>query len=664
MSSNQSSTVELQAQARPMQAQVTLRTYALAAIAAQLGLNEAAAEPELQFLHRYQQAIDPDGGGWMRSLPDYLRQPAPPDLPLIRVARHLKLTVVETLALAIAVAVEEDVMVGRALARIQAPLGGSRPTLSLLATALANATGRSVNPIHCLANGIAVHSGLLQRLHLDAPLPEQALQVPLHLYFALSNQDGHLPGMTLGQPEAPVPLPPSVLSQVKHHANGLQKGRLKVLAIRTGSLSEGQSVATAIAQQLGCRPLWIEAETLSGVAPWLFLRRLLPVFEVELAPGDRKVLPEIPFYDGPVLVLANPDGSLESAQGDVLSWVLPIPCQAERQQLWQIALGNPDLAANLARHHRHGSGRIAQLGRLAHHYSLLQEHPQPTQADVAIAAWSGEGLGLDALAQPLADRVVDDALVLPPDLRVELDHLLLRCRARDGLVEGLGASAITRYHPGVRALFVGPSGTGKTLAASWLATQLGMPLYRVDLAAVISKYIGETEKNLAQLLARAEQAEVILLFDEADSLFGKRTEVQHANDRFANTQTNYLLQRIESYDGITLLTSNSRNRFDSAFSRRLDFVIEFPLPRPQERRALWQSHLGGHHTVTPEALNQLAALSDLCGGHIRNVVLAAAVQAHIDDRPIAYPDLLQGLMLEYHKLSRPVPNALKQTLSS
>ena len=139
----------------------------------------------------------------------------------------------------------------------------------------------------------------------------------------------------------------------------------------------------------------------------------------------------------------------------------------------------------------------------------------------------------------------------------------------------------------MRALLVGPSGTGKTLAAGWLATRLGLPLYRVDLASVTSKYIGETEKNLAQLFARAEHAEGVLLFDEADSLFGKRTDVKEANDRFANAQTNYLLQRIESFDGIAILTSNSRARFDSAFTRRLDAVIEFPPPGPEERRALW-----------------------------------------------------------------------------
>ena len=149
----------------------------------------------------------------------------------------------------------------------------------------------------------------------------------------------------------------------------------------------------------------------------------------------------------------------------------------------------------------------------------------------------------------------------------------------------------------------------------------------MDLASVTSKYIGETEKNLAELFGRAEHAEVVLLFDEADSLFGKRTDVKDSNDRFANQQTNYLLQRIESFEGITLLTSNSRARFDSAFTRRLDAIIEFLAPGPVERRALWLAHLGAANTLDAVALNRLAANCDLAGGHIRNVVLGAAALA-------------------------------------
>jgi SpoVK/Ycf46/Vps4 family AAA+-type ATPase len=309
--------------------------------------------------------------------------------------------------------------------------------------------------------------------------------------------------------------------------------------------------------------------------------------------------------------------------------------------------------------HRHGSGRIAQLGRLARYHGLQENRREPQMQDIVAASWTAEGAGLEALAQPLPDLIPDEALVMTPGLRDQLNRLLLRCRGREGLANGLGASSSAKYRQGVRALFTGPSGTGKTLASGWLATRLGLPLYRVDLAAVTSKYIGETEKNLAQLLARAEHSEVILLFDEADSMFGKRTDVKESNDRFANAQTNYLLQRIESYDGIVLLTSNSRARFDPAFFRRLDAIIEFPVPSPAERRLLWQSHLGVDHLLSQRELNQLAAADDLLGGHIRNAVLTAAVFARSERRPIGYGDVLQALADEYHKLGRQVPSDLR-----
>jgi hypothetical protein len=424
---------------------------------------------------------------------------------------------------------------------------------------------------------------------------------------------------------------------------------------------------------LGCRPLFISGEIIPGLAPWLALRQLLPVLLLELAPGEHKHLPTIPHYQGPLLVLCGLEGSVECAGEPAIQWSIPTPPPHEREQLWRLALGQLTqlgespveneqaslLVSSLARQHRHSSGRIAQLGRLARQQALLQGRSQLTAKDVVAAAWNSDSGGLDALAQPLRDPIPDAALVTTAALRRELEMLLLRCRARDGLVEGLGASATARYRPGVRTLLVGPSGTGKTLAAGWLATRLGMPLYRVDLAAVTSKYIGETEKNLAQLLGRAEQAEVVLLFDEADSLFGKRTDVQQANDRFANAQTNYLLQRIESYDGIVILTSNSRSRFDQAFTRRLDAIIDFPTPGPEERRALWQAHLGAGHRLTAQELNRLAAASDLAGGHIRNVVLAAAVLARTQARLIEYTDLVEGLTGEYRKLGKQMPVELR-----
>jgi hypothetical protein len=637
---------------------IRLYQYALAAFAAQI--NQTDGSPELQFLQHQLQLVTGGTMTWLESLRHHASQPAERDGPLIRLGRELGLSLLEVLTVALAVAVEEDVMVGRAIAHLQAPLGGSRPTLGLLATTLAPATSGGAHPLNSLVTGMALQSGLLTLLNEAAPLPERAVSVPLHLALALSGYDGTLANIEIGLGTTPdVPLPPSIITEAQRWATSLQASSQRILAIRTGSMMEGKSVALAIAQALHLRPLFIYTETLPGITPWLLLRGLLPVFCFDLAPGDRKLLPLLSGYRKPVLVLCGPDGSLEASGETVLSWPLPVPEREERQQLWQQALGNPTLATELAQHHRHSSGRIAQLSRLAHHQRLLQGRAQLQAEDVCMAAWAGEGTGLDALAQPLTDVIPDDALVMTPTLRDELDLLLLRCRSRDRLVEGLGISATARYRPGVRALLVGPSGTGKTLAASWLATKLGMPLYRVDLASITSKYIGETEKNLAQLLARAEQAEVILLFDEADSLFGKRTDVKDSNDRFANAQTNYLLQRIESFDGITLLTSNSRSRFDSAFSRRLDMIIEFPLPGPEERRSLWHAHLGEHHTLTQQDFNQLAASTDLVGGHIRNAVLAAAVIAQAQERAIAFADIIQGLAGEYRKLGRQMPVDLK-----
>ena len=639
----------------------SLACFALAAIAARLGGDGLAGDlaPELVYLQDQLRQL-----GDRRLVPEdlavSLRIPVADDRPLVALGEQLGLSALELLTVALAIAAEEQALVGRVLAHVQRPLGGSRPSLGLLATALAELSGEPY-PLHRLLSGPAFGSGLLQLHNGTGPLPEQSLSLPSHLVLALRGFDALPAGTSIGLRQGlAVPLPPSLLAAVQRQAQGLQGER--VLVVRTGCAPEGQAVTTALAAALGCRPLLLTGEMPAGLGPWLLLRQLLPVFCLDLAPGERRQLPEIPGYDGPVLVLCGPDGSIDLSTTTALSWTLSVPPEAERQQLWQRALGDhPEavqLAQSLAQSHRHGSGRIAQLGELTRHQQALMGHGAPTPADLLTATRGGEGLGLDSLAQLLPESVGDNALVVSAAVQQDLDLLLLRCRWRDRLVEELGASAQARYHPGVKALFVGASGTGKTLAAGWLATRLAMPLYRVDLASITSKYIGETEKNLSQLLARAEQAEVVLLFDEADSLFGKRTDVKDSNDRFANAQTNYLLQRIETYDGIVLLTSNSRNRFDAAFSRRLESIIDFALPSPEERRSLWLTHLGEHHSLTPLELNQVAALVELGGGNIRNVVLAAAVLARAAARPIGAPELQQGLAAEYRKLGQPLPAAL------
>jgi len=652
-----------------------LRTYALAALAASV-FDLLASEPQLaehQFLLAHLQAA---GGpeGWRKGVQQALAEPGSygcrEDWPLLTLAQHLGLSTGELLAVALAAGVEEEPMVGRVIAYLQQPMGGARPTLGLLATALRSEIaspsplGDALPPLFALAAGPALSSGLLALSNEQSPLPERGVALPQPLALALHGADGVWPGAaaaTYAGPAASLPLPPSVQAQAQRQAQALRDsaGRgLRLLIVRSGSPAEGQAVAAAVAAALRLQPLYLQLTApVAGLGPYCYLRGRLPVFCAELPPGEHKPLPSVPGYGGPVLAVCGSEGSLE-LEGEVgLSWTPPVPSPLERELLWRQALpsANEGLAERLAGRHRHSSGRIAQLGRLALHQARMDGRTAVEAQDVYAAAWAGDGAGLETLAQPLPERIADEALVAGPALQRDLNGLLARCLTRDGLVDNLGASARARYRPGVRALFVGASGAGKTLAVGWLATQLNMPLYRVDLAAVTSKYIGETEKNLAQLLGRAEQSEVILLFDEADSLFGKRTDVQQANDRFANAQTNYLLQRIESYDGICVLTSNSRSRFDQAFTRRLDAIIEFPTPGPQERRALWLSHLGSGHTLAGQDINRLAAVTDLAGGHIRNVVLTAAVFAHSARRPIAYADILGGLADEYRKLGRQLP---------
>ncbi|WP_426752935.1 ATP-binding protein [Myxococcus sp. Y35] len=636
-----------------------LRTSVLAALALTQGDAADGEAIELRFLRQH---LDATGQDWVARARESLAHPGAEDAGLVLLGEALGLSLVELLAVVLVAAVEQDPMVGRVVAYLQAPVGASRPTLGLVASALTPAAPVDQEALQLLTAGAALGSGLLTRLREELPLCEQTLAMPLPHFLALSGHDVTWPGATLGSAHAmDVLLPPSIMDGVRRYARFLADKPRSTLVLRGTSLSETRTVAAAVARSLGRTPLFLGAEQQAGLGPFLIQRGLLPIHVHDLAPGERKLLPSLPYYGGPVLAITGPEGTLDATDRAVLRWSIPRPPREERRLLWEASLGAPELAEELARRHRQGAGRIAQLGRLARQKAELDGRQAPELDDVLAAAWVAESEGLSTLAEPLMDTIHDDAIVLVPQVKRELELLLARCRARDDLVQGLGPSATVRYRAGVRALFMGASGTGKTLAAGWLATKLGLPLYRVDLASVTSKYIGETEKNLSQLFARAEHADLVLLFDEADSLFAKRTDVKDSNDRFANAQTNYLLQRIEAFDGVAILTSNSKSRFDSAFTRRLDAIIDFTLPGPAERRALWTTHLGMAHELPAKELSRLAATADLAGGQIRNVVLTAALIAREAGRPIQTPDVLEALVHEYRKQGREPPSELRAT---
>ncbi len=224
-------------------------------------------------------------------------------------------------------------------------------------------------------------------------------------------------------------------------------------------------------------------------------------------------------------------------------------------------------------------------------------------------------------------------------------------------MEHVGPAFAHNLNRGVRALFSGPSGAGKTLAARALAGALQMDLYRVDLASVVNKYIGETEKNLNRIFTLAEELDIILLLDEGDSLMTRRTDVRGANDRYANLETNFLLQRLESYEGIILITTNAAQRIDQAFVRRLDVVVDFSLPEAEQRRRLWELHLPLDHQVDEMFLERAIQRCKLSGGQIRNTALHAGLLALREGRPVCAEELADALQREYRKAGHPYPLA-------
>jgi SpoVK/Ycf46/Vps4 family AAA+-type ATPase len=234
-----------------------------------------------------------------------------------------------------------------------------------------------------------------------------------------------------------------------------------------------------------------------------------------------------------------------------------------------------------------------------------------------------------------------------------LKAIAAQVRQRIQVYESWGFAAGARRGLGISALFAGPSGTGKTLAAEVIAGALDLDVYRIDLSAVVSKWIGETEKNLKRVFDAAEDSSAILLFDEADSLFGKRAEVKDSHDRYANIEVSYLLQRMETYRGLAILTTNLRAHIDHAFLRRLRFVVEFPFPGAAERRAIWRLTLPPKAPCAGIDFDRLAQLS-VSGGSIRNIALNAAFIAADAAMPITMNHIQIAAQGEYEKLGKPV----------
>ncbi|MGH3912935.1 MAG: ATP-binding protein [Pseudonocardiaceae bacterium] len=261
--------------------------------------------------------------------------------------------------------------------------------------------------------------------------------------------------------------------------------------------------------------------------------------------------------------------------------------------------------------------------------------------------------GLERLARRIEPAVGWDDLVLPGPTQRALHELTARARHRDRVLDEWRMRPGGGRGRGITGLFAGDSGTGKTMSAEVIAADLGLDLYTVNLATVVDKYVGETEKNLERIFTEAAGVNGVLLFDEADAIFGKRSEVRDAHDRYANIESAYLLQRMESFDGLAILATNLRANLDDAFTRRLDVIVDFPIPDESSRRALWECCLG---PMLPQCddidLDFCAAAFELSGGNIRSVAVTAAYLAAASARPLAMADLVTAVATEYRKLGR------------
>ncbi|MFF5126107.1 ATP-binding protein [Streptomyces syringium] len=296
--------------------------------------------------------------------------------------------------------------------------------------------------------------------------------------------------------------------------------------------------------------------------------------------------------------------------------------------------------------------RITRAARSAAQASVL-DGGALGRDHIRAGARAQNAAGLDRLARRIEPTVAWPDLVLPPDPLAQLRELTARARHRDLVLGEWGMRPGGGRGRGVTALFAGDSGTGKTMSAEVIAADLGLDLYTVDLSTVIDKYVGETEKNLERIFSEAAGINGVLLFDEADAIFGKRSEVKDAHDRYANVESAYLLQRMESFDGLAILATNLRANLDDAFTRRLDLVIDFPVPDAEHRLRLWERCLG---PLLPRStdldLTFCAESFELAGGNIRSVAVTAAYLSAESGKPVTMSDLIRGVQREYQKLGR------------
>jgi hypothetical protein len=566
--------------------------------------------------------------------------------------------------------VELDASLAALCTAAQGEHGPAYPTFGLALAALPDAYWSALSP------GAALRQWRMVEMHTQpgVPITACALKIDeriLHFLVDVQHLDERLVGLVhpASLDEDIVESQLALVDQITAAWNKFRPD-LPLLQLCGGDEASRRAIAATACAQRGLRMYVLPAELTPSGGPELdaFVRlwereavlssAALYVDTDAIDASDAKLAGQISrmlqMIRGPVLVGARE--RWRPLQRAVRVLEVGKPTAEEQHEVWSTLLGEKAIPLN------------GEVKRLVAQFnlpvaSIRASVTQALSADVEDggllhALWdascSQARPRLSTLAQRIEPVAHWDDLVLPTHEKEMLREIATHVRHRATVYGSWGFAGLSSRGLGVSALFSGTSGTGKTMAAEVLANELRLDLFRIDLSGVVSKYIGETEKNLRQVFDAAEEGGTILFFDEADALFGKRSEVKDSHDRYANIEINYLLQRIESYRGLAVLATNMRSALDTAFLRRLRFVVNFPFPDMVQRAEIWRRAFPASMPVGRLEMDKLARL-DIAGGNIRNVVLHAAFLAAGDGGQVEMAHLARAARTEFTKIDRPVP---------
>jgi hypothetical protein len=458
-------------------------------------------------------------------------------------------------------------------------------------------------------------------------------------------------------------------------AHAIDANEPLTLAFHGANRSARVAAAHLVAAAAGRNLLTVDLAAAADVAPMLpvvfreaDLQNAVPLLESWDALGDaagislRRLQMALSEYEGISIVSSERAwSSAPHGPKGVVAHHFGVPSFDTRADCWREGLAcvlpAPDepLAQTLASRFRLSAAQIWEAVLVARHYAQARSRNDgngiPRTQDFFAAARLQSARDLALAATRIQPAATWADIVLPPDAIEQLRELCDRVANAHRVLDEWGFDARLSHGKGLTALFSGPTGTGKTMAAEVIANELGLDLYRVDIPSVVSKWIGETEKNLDRLFRLAENA--ILFFDEADALFGKRSEVRDAHDRYANVEISYLLQRIETFEGLAILATNVRHHLDEAFLRRLAFVVQFPFPNDVQRQRIWEGIWPAQTPLGPHLdFGRLARAFKLSGGNVKNIALASAFTAAARGGVVTMADVLHAVRREYQKLGK------------